>query len=244
MRALIDGDLVAYRCAASAKNESLDVATWRVEALLRQLIRDTNSTEYIIYLSGPDNFRKGLDPTYKAHRTQERPAFLEDCREYLVKTWGAKVTEGIEADDAIGIEATACFAEGTAFICCSLDKDFRQIPGHHHSWEISGTVNGKSWTKPAETVFVSPLDGLRNFYKQMLIGDPADNVTGVVGIGKVKAAKLIDPLHTEEDMARAVIAFYDSEERYELNRKLLWILRNELNLQSKNPLEKEIKKLY
>jgi DNA polymerase I len=227
MLAIVDGDLIAYRCAASANNDAVEIAIWRVDDLVRRILHDTGSTEHIIFLSGEVNFRKQLDPTYKAHRTQERPIWLEDCREHLVKTWGAKVTENIEADDAIGIEATACFNEGTDFTVCSLDKDLRQLPGRHYSWEISGTSSGKHWTKPAEKVFVTPLDGLKSFYRQLLIGDPADNVKGVLGIGKVKAAKIIDPLTLEEDMISAVRCLYDSEERYQLNRKLLYILRHE-----------------
>jgi 5'-3' exonuclease len=226
MRAIVDGDLISYRCSASASQSTVDIAIWRVDDLVQRILREVGASEYIIYLSGNDNFRKVLDPTYKANRVQERPQFLEDCREHLVKVWKAKVTDGYEADDAIGIEATACFTEGTPFVICSLDKDLRQLPGKHYSWEISGVTGGTAWTRKAEHVFVTPLDGLKNFYKQLLIGDPSDNIKGVTGIGKAKAAKIIDPLTFEEDMDSAVRAFYDTDERYQLNKQLLWILRN------------------
>ena len=65
------------------------------------------------------------------------------------------------------------------------------------------------------------------FYKQMLIGDPADNIKGVQGIGKVKAGRAIDPLHEEKDMYDLVCGFYTDEERFKLNAQLLWILKQQ-----------------
>lgn len=238
MLALIDGDLVAYRCAASANNDVVDIAIWRTDDLMHRILKEVNATEYFVYLSGSENFRKTIDPTYKANRVQERPKWLEDCREHLVTKWNAKVTEEIEADDAIGIEATRCFSSDEPFVVCSLDKDFRQLPGRHYSWEISGRSGGTSWTKKAEHIFVSPMDALKNFYMQMLIGDASDNIKGVQGIAHIKAAKLICPLQTEEEMIEVVKLKYNDDERYEVNKRLLTILK-ELPSQYIQELEEE-----
>ena len=147
-------------------------------------------------------------------------------REHLVINWKATVSDGVEADDLIAIDATNAWIQDAPYIICSLDKDFRQLPGKHYSWDIQGVAHGKQWSKPAELVFVTPLEGTRNFYKQLLIGDPADNVIGVTNIGKVKAAKIIDPLTSEKDMFDAVAALYNYDsERLLKNGKLLWLLR-------------------
>ena len=69
---------------------------------------------------------------------------------------------------------------------------------------------------------------MRHFYKQMLIGDKADNIIGVAGIGKVKAGRLIDDLYLEEKMFNLVVGLYEgNEERFIMNAQCLWIWRKE-----------------
>jgi 5'-3' exonuclease len=229
MIALIDGDLVCYRNAASAENETVDVALWRCDDLIHNIMRRTGATEHKIYLSGGDNFRKQIDPNYKANRSDmARPKYLELCREHLVRKWNASVTDGIEADDAIGIRGNGLFFDDVPFVHCSLDKDFLQLPGKHYQWEFGGrTAAGKSWLKEEQHLFVTPLDGLRAFYRQLLIGDTADNVIGVEGIGPVRAARAINNLTDEEEMYQTVRELYSNDERFEKNCQLLWILRME-----------------
>lgn len=228
MLTLIDADLVAYRCAASANNDPLDVAIWRLNNLMHTILHRTGSTEYEAFISGQDSFRKKLEPTYKANRVQEAPIWLQDCREYLLSNWKARITfDGEEADDAIGRTQTARFNLDLPTTCASLDKDLLQIPGRHYRWEFSGTNGGTAWTKPEEVLFVTPLDGIRSFYKQMLIGDTADNVHGVRGIGPKKADKLIDPLTDEQEMFDTVRDLYNDDKRFIINLDLLWILKKE-----------------
>lgn len=238
MQALIDGDLVAYRCSASAENEPLDIAIARADKLIRDIIAKTNSDSYICYLTGGNNFRKELCPLYKANRTQVPPKYLQDVREFLVKEWNAKITDGIEADDAMAIAQSdgkyenghLSYKEST--IICSLDKDLLQIPGNHFSWEISGTSHGKQWTRSDTFREVSHLDGLRSFYASTLIGDTSDNIIGVEGIGKAKAPKYFAELDDEREMFQTALALYEERvpggrEQFILNCKLLWLLREE-----------------
>lgn len=215
MIALIDSDLICYRCAASAENEVEDVAIWRVDDAMRRILHNVGATSYESFLSGDSNFRKGIDPSYKANRTQARPKWLELCREHMVMSWKSRVGDNIEADDLIGIAQTAYFEFGEPSVVCSLDKDLRQLAGKHYNFVRE------------EFDFVTPLDAHKNFYKQLLIGDTSDNVVGVRGIGKVKAAKIINPLDNEVDMYEAVQNLYDNEERFQRNCQLLWILRKE-----------------
>ena len=210
--ALIDADLVAFRCAATVpEHEPLDVAVYRVDVLMRQILEATDSEQYKAFLTGRGNFRKIINTEYKANRKdKEPPHYLQDCREYLIREWNAVVSEGIEADDLLGIEQT------DETVVCSLDKDLLMIPGVHFNW------NKVEYTHVDQTL------GLRTFYKQMLIGDRSDNIFGVDKIGPVKAAKAIDHLETEQEMFDTVLALYDDEySRFIMNAQCLWIMQNE-----------------
>lgn len=109
-------------------------------------------------------------------------------------------------------------------IIATVDKDLDMIPGMHYTWPI---VRGGSVVREARVYGVSEIEGLRSFYRSLLVGDRTDNIFGVDGIGKVKAAKIIDPLNTEEEMFTAVSLLYDDPDRLLMTGKLLWIMREE-----------------
>lgn len=240
MIALVDGDLVTYRCAASCEKqgvvtEDLGIAQARANDLLVRILQEaTNGNEHHIFLSGGENFRKKLVPSYKANReNQKRPDYLEPLREWLVVNWQATITDGIEADDAIGIAMTA---DPDNTICCSLDKDLRQVPGNHYSWDIGGTsVTGKQWNRPSQKIIVSPLEGLFNFYWQMMMGDASDNVPGFDGKMRQKVPKFMeDYYHTlqactsEQEMFEHVSSWYLLPIHEQLlNGACLWVQRYE-----------------
>jgi 5'-3' exonuclease len=211
MIGLVDADLVAFRCAATVtEEEPLDVALYRVDVLMRQILEGADASEYKAYLTGRGNFRKKINPEYKANRKdKEPPCYLQQCREYLIKEWNAIVSEGCEADDLLGINQTS------ETIICSLDKDLDMIPGQHYNWTR------------VESYYVNKQDGIRHLYKQMLIGDKSDNIVGVDRIGPVKAAKLIDHLNDEQEMFDTVYYLYNNPERFVMNANCLWIQREE-----------------
>jgi len=154
MIGLIDGDLVAFRCAASVEpNGEEEIAVLRCDRLMMELLHSTSSDAYNCFLTGSNNFRRKVNPEYKANRKdKEPPRFLQQCREFLIKEWNAQVSDGCEADDLLGIYQQK---EDTKII--SLDKDLLMVPGWHYNWLHS------------DTTFTTPLDGLRKFYKQMML---------------------------------------------------------------------------
>ena len=207
------------------------MAIARVDSLVRALLAETHADSYRGWIGGKENFRKTIDPNYKANRTQEPPVHLQACREYLVSQWSFGVTDGIETDDELGIHQVKDFwdandpREETTIV--SLDKDLLQIPGKHYRWEISGNVKGKLWVKPAEWLNVSYFDGLLSFYTSSLVGDVSDNIKGVDGIGPVKAKAALEGLglQTEKYLFDTCRSMYMDDTRYFRNLSLLWILR-------------------
>ena len=210
MISLIDADIVCFRVAAASENDPEDIAILRVDKLMRDVLEATQSSEYLAFLTGSNNFRKQINPEYKAHRKDKPlPKYLGVCREFLVTEWKATVSDGCEADDLLGIHQT----ENS--ILCSIDKDLLQIPGKHYNFVKQEFQN------------VTYEEGIKFFWKQMLIGDVSDNLFGVAGIGKVKASKLLDHLTSEEEMQNVVCKLYNNPDRFQTNADCFWIWRNE-----------------
>lgn len=229
--ALIDGDIVCYRCAASAANDPEEVALQRVDNLINRITHETNSIQYQVFLTGDNNFRYTLYPDYKAHRKDKpKPLWLNACKEHLVKHHKASISDGNEADDEIAIVHQT---EGLSTLVASIDKDFLQLPGYHYNFVKE------------EQVFVSPLDGMRFFYKQTISGDGSDNIPGFDHKCRNKIPKFmekllapIDEMTEEEEMYKYALGLYETEfgnplgfkhiERvYHRNCNLLWLQRKE-----------------
>lgn len=210
MIALIDGDLLTYPVSASCEDCDENIVIARFDKAAQDILDTLGAESYRMFLTGSNNFRKEINPEYKANRKDKPlPKFLNLLREYAVSNWKAEVTDGYEADDALGMNQT----EET--ILCSYDKDLDMIPGEHYNWNKGITYK------------VTEIDALRSFYRSLLVGDRADNIVGVANIGKVKAAKIIDHLNDEQEMLEAVKSLYDSEERLDMNGACLWIWRKE-----------------
>ena len=206
MELLIDSDIVAYRAAASAENEEEYIAVARTHDTMHNIMGMFVVERQRGFLTGKDNFRRAIYPEYKANRTAPKPKHLAACREALILDYSASVVDGIEADDALGIAAH------DQSIIVSIDKDLRQIPGTHYNFVkgITDVVDGYTASF--------------NFYRQFLIGDRADNISGVKGIGEKKAEKELYGL-TEEEMFDRCRELYQDERRFLLNGQLLHIWR-------------------
>ncbi len=212
MKAVIDADLVAYRCSASCKDDDEEeIALFRADGLMQEIISSVGADSYSSYITQSDNnFRKTLTTTYKENRKdQQRPQHLEVTQQFLMRYWKTEMCDGYEADDALGIEATK---DPKNTIICSLDKDLLQIPGQHYNWVKK------------EFKQVTPDEGLLSFFISTLVGDRSDNITGIYGLGPVKASKILEPLLPEE-YYQACREQYNNDDRYHLNCQLLWIWR-------------------
>lgn len=193
-------------------------------ANLRGIIRTVNEAcgtdNTTIFVSDPsgESYRKALEPSYKAQRDPtDKPFWYPELRHYLLKRYDVREAyRGMEADDLLGIEQ--CNADDRTVIA-SVDKDLRQIPGWHYN------------IMHQELFHVSPEDADMFLWHQMLIGDVADNIKGIHGIGEVKAAKLLKDT-TPETAQEIVYELYrkhrgpDWEEIFRINVQLLTILRS------------------
>jgi DNA polymerase-1 len=192
--------------------------------MIDKTLHETGADEFSIFLSGSNNFRYEIYPEYKSQRTQPKPQYLKDVKQYLIDKYNAKVSDGCEADDELGI--AQCAAAPGSTIICGLDKDLLMIPGKHYSFEIRGTSTlGKEWVRPMSITEVSEFEGLKRFYTQILTGDSTDGIKGAAGIGKVGAEKILRDCTTEQEMFEAVSDHFSSEEELLMTGQCLWIFR-------------------
>ncbi len=220
MLALIDGDIVVHRIGYTTENDDFNIAKWRCDEMLDGILIDVSADQYQIYLSDSteNGFRKQIYPEYKANRHQEKPKHYDALKEYLLTSWDARITSNQEADDALGIHQCTiaekccgerdstgiCMAPACTYgergkyqsIICSIDKDLLQIPGRH--WNFV----------KKELREISPEEGRKRFYHQLLTGDTSDNVRGVQGIGPVKAARFLGRATEEEELFQITFEVY------------------------------------
>lgn len=172
----------------------------------------TQCKSYTTFLGGSENFRYSINAEYKANRKDmPRPEWLQPVREYLVLNHGAKICDGIEADDALGIAQNKSLEniEGNPIgsheetVIVSVDKDLLMIPGKHYNF-----VKDEHST-------VTALDGKRWFYVQLILGDKADNIFGYDGKARTVVPQFLQPdvdmvlsYESERDMYLHVLDMY------------------------------------
>jgi 5'-3' exonuclease len=216
MKALIDGDILVYRIGFASENETESIAMARCSEFIEDLILFNGFGEYQGYLTGKKNFRNEIAVTapYKGNRKSAKPKHYQLLRDYMESAWSFTMIEDQEADDAIGIAAYAM--EVGEYCICSIDKDLDMLRGDHYNFVKD------------ERYFITEEEGIKNFYKQLLMGDRVDNIIGIKGIGTVKAERLLKECKNENEMYLAILEAYEGNaERVLENGQLLWIRREQ-----------------
>jgi len=214
MKALIDGDILVYRIGFASENEPESIAMARCSEFIEDLILFNGFGEYQGYLTGKKNFRNEIAVTapYKGNRKSAKPKHYQLLRDYMESAWSFTMIEDQEADDAIGIAAYEM--EVGEYCICSIDKDLDMLRGDHYNFVKD------------ERYFITEEEGIKNFYKQLLMGDRVDNIIGIKGIGTVKAERLLKECKNENEMYLAILEAYEGNaERVLENGRLLWIRR-------------------
>jgi hypothetical protein len=195
------------------------------------------------------NFREAVaqEKEYKGGRKQEKPFHFYNLLAYILANYETAIHEdGLEADDFMCITQYRDWQSGNTIIC-SRDKDLRQCPGFHYSWELGN--------QPAiGPLFVEPLGflelqekpveegkkkkppklfgvGSKFFYSQMIMGDTVDNIGGLKGKGPAFAYNLLKDAQSDRECYELVAEKYvqawgdNWKTKMKEQANLLWMVR-------------------
>lgn len=188
MKLLVDADYIVYKSCAGAEtdidwgDDVIMVVSKFSEAMTnvqRELTKIKGQfmwdvPELILFFSDSVNFRKKILPSYKGHRNRKKPCGYKRVINALSEQYEVIRIPTLEADDAMGIYATA----NPGNVIVSPDKDMRQIPGKLYNMD--------------ELVEITEEEGYQWHLIQTLAGDQTDGYSGVPGIGIKRAVALFD----------------------------------------------------
>lgn len=205
---LIDADILAFQIASSIEQvfefngdhvlyADLNEGIREVDNAVAYIIEKIDADQASLFLTGANNFRKTVLPTYKGNRTNVRkPMILRGLREHMMEAYKlCFIEDNLEGDDLIGIHAT--MPHKGERIIYSADKDLKTVPGLHWCPE------------DGEIIEIEENYADRLFYMQILSGDATDNYKGCPGVGPVKAERTLEGKIGNIERWEAVLIAYD-----------------------------------
>ncbi|PCI73767.1 MAG: flap endonuclease [SAR86 cluster bacterium] len=201
---LIDGSIYIFQSHFSPHVECFDVdgndlsAVYGFTQFLLQFLRRVKPDRIAVALDESlfSGFRHDLCPNYKSNRElpDENLAMqLKGCREICsILGMASYASKKYEADDIIGtlsVRMSELLPGDPALCIVTRDKDLSQLlrTDKDYMWDYSG--NRKRYRADIKEEFgVSP----EQFADYLgLVGDSVDCITGVPGVGPVKAKELL-----------------------------------------------------
>lgn len=202
--------------------EPVSHAIANVDSIIERIMKQTDHTieDTIVCLSGKTNFRDEVATIkpYKANREgKPQPTHGQACVLHMIDTYNCDVSEGEEADDVMGYRHMRVYREDPmGSIIATVDKDLDMVPGMHFNFVKE------------EYYYVDASAARVNFWKQMVTGDPTDNIPGIPGSGPAAATKMEakGDLNREGILALYVQAYGGEDEGFQAFNemgRLLWI---------------------
>lgn len=240
---LLDADFPAYQAAATVKN--LDTALRRYQTLCETQRFLVNAETIRVHLTSAGNqkCRRFDYPTVKPYQANRdgkpKPPLLAPLRNAIPgHTWDAHWSVHLwrdrEADDGLMMDALIF---GDSAVMVSGDKDLNITPGPlwlDYEGRIDIIEDRFGWIKTKQLSSQTKVvgHGTKFFWAQMLMGDTADNVSGITRLhgklcGAVGAYKVLNGITSESDAAEFVLRAYIANKQNPLaEAECLWLRRS------------------
>lgn len=204
---LVDGSSYLYRAfhAFPPLTNRLGEPTgamYGVLNMLKSLISQVNPSHIaVVFDAKGKTFRDELFKQYKSHR----PPMPDDLRPQIeplhriIKALGIPLIsiEGVEADDVIGTLAVQAAKDGKDVLISTGDKDMAQLVNDHIM--LINTMNNTLLDREGVIEkYGIPPELIIDFLA--LMGDSADNIPGVKGVGEKTALALLQGIGSLEQI--------------------------------------------
>ncbi|HGO5809586.1 TPA: DNA polymerase I [Mannheimia haemolytica] len=204
---LVDGSSYLYRAfhAFPPLTNRLGEPTgamYGVLNMLKSLISQVNPSHIaVVFDAKGKTFRDELFKQYKSHR----PPMPDDLRpqieplHHIIKALGIPLIsiEGVEADDVIGTLAVQAAKDGKDVLISTGDKDMAQLVNDHIM--LINTMNNTLLDREGVIEkYGIPPELIIDFLA--LMGDSADNIPGVKGVGEKTALALLQGIGSLEQI--------------------------------------------
>ena len=211
--------------------------------MIRSLVKTyPDSHIAVVFDAKGKTFRNDMYAEYKAHR----PPMPDELRSQIepihaiIKAMGLPmlVVEGVEADDVIGTLATQACAQQIRTLISTGDKDLAQLVTENVT--LLNTMTNELLDPSGVTAkFGLPPERIVEYLA--LMGDAADNIPGVPGVGPKTALKWLQEFRSLE----ALVANSDKVsgkigERLRENIEQLWLSYRLATIKRDVPLDVEI----
>lgn len=193
----IDGDYLAYIVAADRVGQdetTLPQAIKHLHEFVEQLEDYAGATHHVIHLTSGDKGGRAdqaqLKPYQLNRQDKEVPLLLGDVKAHIAEKENSYVCTTGEADDSMAMFAYIARITGESHKCviASQDKDLRMVQGLHIDWMSGELYEVDALGKLEMRVRMGKDDkkikklwgtGALWFFAQMLMGDTADNISGL-----------------------------------------------------------------
>lgn len=230
----IDGDLVNWNFAGAAMQDKTEgEMAILLDQLVEEILVNTKCTHYWGFIGSGPSFRRKISQqigwdehrnrfqfvqTYKGKRDgKQKHKWFYFLRERLVDKWQFQRVVDIEVDDALRICSRRYTTENDSVILATTDKDSYQNPVLHYHFKTE--------------LFTIVTDEMAQFqyYKQLLMGDATDCITGIPGLGEVKATRILqqtDPELYEATVRSLYLESYgvNGEDVFRITKRLVKLL--------------------
>ena len=200
-----------------------------ISFLIKEILLMEATEALVVFDSDSDEGRKELLPQYKENRNygkeEELPFSQEDDIRKALDHMGVHYiySKGTEADDTIAYIARKEEKKGKRVVISSFDSDFFQCISENISVLRYRGKNSVMWDKMHFLSFFGFSPSHYPLYKALL-GDASDNIPGVSGYGKKRAAIMTKTIEEGNEpslapLPRKVIEAYE-EEKHIIGRNL------------------------
>ncbi len=227
----IDMSAIFYMAHHATADAPLSEAKKITLETIGRIQRLVSADATVVCCDSKTNWRKTLDPTYKAQREKQPATFYGEMQRVKDRLMADGLLlfecDGYEADDVI---ATLCnWSLGSVYqvVIASPDKDLLQLvrPELDTAWVkqlrthdmlMPDGQTPKLWDEAAVTEYLGvPPTKVADYLA--IVGDKADNITGIDGVGGKGAAALL----AEYGNLEMVITNYESNSEAPFERKVL-----------------------